>query len=154
MQALYHSSGFKMLVWSKLLVFTGKKLAFRVFFRYIFEYWSLPYVHLASTSVMNETRPSQLFTVSSASVYYTGCKLKNKNAGGLGMRLGLTGYVHSSSRPTCRHSSLTNYYTEYIHHYPIIHWISFSRSPSEATDTIIIQSIFSLLLWASAGNFS
>ena len=151
MQALYRSSGFKMLVWSKLLVFTGKKLAFRVFF---FNTYLNIGPSPTSTSVMNETRPSQLFTVSSASVYHTGCKLKNKNAGGLGMRLGLTGYVHSSSRPTCRHSSLTNYYTEYIHHYPIIHWISFSRSPSEATDIIIIWSIFSLLLWASAGNFS
>ena len=40
-QALYRSSGLKMLAWSKLLVFTGKKLTLRVY-SYILEYRPLP----------------------------------------------------------------------------------------------------------------
>ena len=53
-----------------------------------------PYIHFASTSrpsdviqVINEPRPSPFFTCSSTSVYYTERKPKNKNGGGLGMRL-------------------------------------------------------------------
>ena len=52
-----------------------------------------PYVDLMSTSrppdithMMNETRPSPFFAVFHF-VYYTECKLKGKNGGGLGMRL-------------------------------------------------------------------
>ena len=142
MQALYRSSGFKMLVWSKLLVFTGKKLAFRVFF-------FNTYLNIGP-SPTSTLRPPPWWMRPGLPSYSLCLPLlciildanwRTKTGGGLGMRLGLTGYVHSSSRPTCRHSSLTNYYTEYIHHYPIIHWISFSRSPSEATDTIITLRI-------------
>ena len=39
------------------------------------------YVHLASTHVMNEIRPSLFFTVSSTSMYYTERKPKNKKRG-------------------------------------------------------------------------
>jgi len=39
------------------------------------------YVHLASTHVMNEIRPSPFFAVSSTSVYYTERKPKNKKRG-------------------------------------------------------------------------
>ena len=58
---------------------------------YIFNYWPLlP----TSTSrppdvihVTGDSRTSPFFTCSSASVYYTEHKLKNKNGGGLGTRL-------------------------------------------------------------------
>ena len=40
-QVLYCSFGLQMLAWSKLLILTGKKLAFK-FSAYIFEYWPLP----------------------------------------------------------------------------------------------------------------
>ena len=50
-----------MLVWSQLLVLAGKKLTSELT-SYIFKYWPLPpYVHLASTHVMNAPRPSLLF---------------------------------------------------------------------------------------------
>ena len=62
-RVLYRVFGLQTLVWRKLLVLNGKKLAFK-FSMYIFEYRSLPlppYVHLASTHVMNAPRPSLFF---------------------------------------------------------------------------------------------
>ena len=59
--ALYHTFRLQTLAWWKLLVLSGKKLAFK-FSTYIFEYRPLPpYVHLASTHVMNASRPSLFF---------------------------------------------------------------------------------------------
>ena len=46
---------------SILLVLSAKELAFK-FSAYIFEYRLLPYVHLASTHVVNALRPS-LFVI-------------------------------------------------------------------------------------------
>ena len=79
-QALYRSSGLKTLAWSKLLAFTGKNLLLE-FIRYlhVFEYWLL-LLHLVSTHVMDETRLPR-FSHSSASVYYTERKPKNKKRG-------------------------------------------------------------------------
>ena len=82
------SLGLQTLVWWKLLVLTGKKLAFK-FSTYMFEYGLLsPYVHLESTHVMNAPRPSPClnFRQSSNSMYY--CKRKREiKTGGLGTRL-------------------------------------------------------------------
>ena len=41
LKVLYHSSGLMTLAWSKLLVFTSKKLTLR-FYSYMFEYRPLP----------------------------------------------------------------------------------------------------------------
>jgi len=81
----YHSSGLKTLVWSKLLIFTGKKLAF-----WIYSYWISgppPYVHLASTHVMNEPRPSPFFAILLLPCIILNAKQRMKNGEGLGMRL-------------------------------------------------------------------
>ena len=51
-------SGLKLLVWLKLFVFTGKKLAFWVYLIHIWISAPPPYIYLTSTRVMNETRPS------------------------------------------------------------------------------------------------
>ena len=60
----------------EVLVLSGKKLAFK-FSTYIFEYRLLPpYVHLASTHVMNAPRPSPCFCRPSALMYY--CERKRK----------------------------------------------------------------------------
>ena len=48
------------------------------------------YVHLASTHVMNEIRPSLFFTVSSTSMYYTERKPKNKKRGRSGKEANAT----------------------------------------------------------------
>ena len=76
-----------MLAWSKLLLLTGKKLAFGVYSLHIWISAPSPYIHLASTQVMNETRTSPFFCHSSVSMYYTERKVKNKNGRGLGTRL-------------------------------------------------------------------
>ena len=65
-----------------------------------------PYVHLASTlhppdiiRVMNETRPSLFFGLSSTSMYYTEHKPKDKNGGALGTRLSQTSTALCSGSP-------------------------------------------------------
>ena len=72
-QAFYCSSGLKTLVWSKLLVFTGKKLAFGA---YLLHIW----ISAPPPTSMNETRPSPFFAVL-CFVYYTERKLNNKKRG-------------------------------------------------------------------------
>ena len=68
----------------KLLVLTGKKLAFK-FSTYIFEYQSLPtYIHCTLTHVMNAPRPSLFFT---GILPLCTTVTEGKNRGGLGMRL-------------------------------------------------------------------
>ena len=72
-----------MLVWSKLLVFTSKKLALRVY-SYILKYRPLSLMSFSHppdvTHVM--VRPGlPHFSRSSASVYYTEHKTKNKKRG-------------------------------------------------------------------------
>ena len=76
-RVLYCSFGLQMLAWSKLLILTGKKLAFK-FSAYIFEYQPLPpYVRLTSTHVMNAPR-LLVFCQSFAPVYYSERKRKVK----------------------------------------------------------------------------
>ena len=76
-RALYRTSGLKTLAWSKLLTFTGKKLAFGVY--------SLHFLNIISSSgVHSHDKWDQAFLVflrSSASVYYTERKPKNKKWG-------------------------------------------------------------------------
>ena len=117
-QALYPSSGLKTLAWSKLLAFTGKKLAFGV---YSLHTGPSPYIHPASTHVMNETRPSLFFAVFRfVYILYWTQTIKQKNGGGLGTRLLLSVstfnyerapiHVYSNSMPS--RISLTTMYKE------------------------------------------
>ena len=96
-QAIYRSSELKTLAWSKLLVFTSKKLALRVY-SYILEYQPLnpPYIIFASTStsrppnvtnVMDETRPSPFFHTLPLLWIILNANRRTKDGGGLGMRL-------------------------------------------------------------------
>ena len=60
-RVLYRVFRLQTLALLKLLVLTGKKLAFK-FSMYIFKYWSLPtYINCTSTHVMNAPRPSLFF---------------------------------------------------------------------------------------------
>ena len=82
------SSGLKTLLWSKLLAFTSKKLAFGVYSLHI---WiSAP--PLASTHVMDETRPSLflIFALFRFRVIMLNANRRTKNGGGLATRLDLT----------------------------------------------------------------
>ena len=82
-QVLYHVFGLQILAWWKQLILTGKKLAFK------FSTWISappPYVHLASTHVMNASWPSRIFT--DLLIPYI-IMNANRSRGGLGTRLGM-----------------------------------------------------------------
>ena len=73
-RVLYYSFGIQTLAWTKLLILTAKKFAFK-FSTYLFEHWPLPpYVHLASTHMTNAPRPFLFFT----GPHYCECKWKVK----------------------------------------------------------------------------
>ena len=129
-QALYSSSGLKTLTWSKLLVFTGKKLTLRVY-SYIFEYRPLPLtsflrpprVYLTShTWWMRPGLPC--FWHSSASMYYTECKPMNKKRGRPGNKatakpciiLPVHGFNYHQLAPAFYMASYAISTSLYVHH--------------------------------------